>query len=246
MIRWRSSAESSTRRAASSPRSENGFASRDREVTRGKRSRTPCTSLVSLRGSDSETLTDEIRQSHGADMMDALGGYRIRRVANETELDEVFEVAGAQFTPQIGRSDRRLSDLRERLHEDRALMLVLEEGRKIVGAALGFRKGDSVTLRIIGLEASSRGRGLGRRLMEAIEIEAIVLGARSISLGADASAKGFYGSLGYHGKLSRHKDLPLPGRVRDLRADRLKVLLGDLEGGAMVAMDAEQRVPSLL
>ena len=119
-------------------------------------------------------------------------------------------------------------------------MLVVEKDGRIIGGALGFRS----TLRIIGLEPSARGKGLGRRLLQTFELAAMRRGVRTISLGAD-EAKGFYLRMGYHGKSSLHKELPAPSRVQDLRLKRLELLFGNLEVGQIVQTDAIGKIPSL-
>ena len=76
---------------------------------------------------------------------------------------------------------------------------------------------------------------MGRRLLEAIEVEALVRGAREIVLGAAVEARGFYTRLGYTGKHAmRLKQLPLPGRVREHRTAKLAAAVGDLEAGVVV------------
>ena len=124
--------------------------------------------------------------------------YRIvRPVDSLDELAEVFDVIGAQLPQRLTHEDRRFADLVARFPEDRSLMLVVEDSGRLVGGALAFRRDQrGVTLRILGLEPSVRGTGLGRRLVEQIEEEAARLGVATISLGAD-EAIGFYTHLGY-------------------------------------------------
>ena len=75
--------------------------------------------------------------------------------------------------------------------------------------------------------------------MQTVEIEAMASGVREIGLGSKRDARGFYASLGYQGKRTyKHKPLPLPGRVRDLRVAKLQAALGDLDEGQLVEMDA--------
>ena len=87
-----------------------------------------------------------------------------------------------------------------------------------------------ITLRIIGLEPNARGLGLGRRLMEAVELAAIRIGVSGINLGgASADIKGFYRHMGYGGRgTMMSKALPLPGRFLEARLRRLKRAAGDL------------------
>ena len=70
-------------------------------------------------------------------------------------------------------------------------------------------------------------------------------GVQMISLGAVEHAKGFYQRMGYRGKSSMHKDLPLPGRVLELRLQKLEALIGDLEAGQLVQTDETGNIPSL-
>lgn len=119
-------------------------------------------------------------------------------------------------------------------------MLLIEQDGRIVGGALGFES----TLRIIGLEPSARGKGLGRRLVQTIEIAAMRLGVTTISL-ATEDAKGFYLSMGYHRKTALQKELPLPGRVRDRLLLRLEPIVGDLEAGVVLKTDQFGQIPPL-
>jgi GNAT superfamily N-acetyltransferase len=153
--------------------------------------------------------------------------YVVRPVDTPEELAATLDVVGAQFAPAITRDDRRFQDLTRRFPEDRALMLLVEEldalhgSARIVGGALAFGE-HGVTLRAIGLEPRVRGQGIGRRLMERVELEAIRRGAGGINLGASKESKGFYVRLGYAGKgTMMHKGLPLPGRFLDARLRKL-------------------------
>ena len=165
---------------------------------------------------------------------------RIRRVSSIDELYDVFETIGRQFTPPIARDDRRVNELVRRFPADRALMLLVESEGRIIGGVLGFGS----TLRVIGLEPEVRGKGLGRRLLQTFEVAAMRHGVRELSLGAE-EAKGFYLKLGYRGKSSMHKQFPLPGRVSELRLQRLEQVVGDLEAGTVVPVESGGRVPSL-
>jgi hypothetical protein len=91
--------------------------------------------------------------------------YVIREVATLAELATAFDVMAGQMSPSVTHDDRRFRDLAQRFPEDRALMLVVQDQSRIVGGERAFRKlrkgGSGVTLRIIGLEPSARGLGLG-------------------------------------------------------------------------------------
>jgi predicted N-acetyltransferase YhbS len=167
--------------------------------------------------------------------------YAIRRVASIEELKETFGVLGAQFAPPVANDDRVFTDLLDHYPQDRQLMLVAEKDGRIVGGALGFGN----TLRVVALKPEARGKGLGRRLIQTFEVGAMRHGVRTISLGAVEHAKGFYERMGYRGKSSMHKELPLPGRVLELRLRKLEALIGDLEAGQSVQTDETGKIPSL-
>ena len=149
----------------------------------------------------------------------------IRPVTSTAELAVTFDVIGAQMTPRMMRDDRRFQAEARRFDEDRTLMLVVEDRGGIVGGALAFRPGGGgITVRAIGLDPQFRRKGLGRRLMTAIELEAIRLGAGGINLGSNAESKGFYERLGYAGRgTMMHKGLPLPGRFLEARLRKMSL-----------------------
>lgn len=151
--------------------------------------------------------------------------YVIRMVASLEELGVVCDVIGAQIDPPMRREDRRFQELWPRFEADRSLMWLAEDGAgEVVGGALAFRPGGSgVTMRAIGLTPGARRQGVGRRLMAAIEMEAMKVGARGINLGADEGAVGFYRRLGYAGRgAMMHKGLPLPGPFLAARLRKLQ------------------------
>lgn len=119
-----------------------------------------------------------------------------------------------KFPPRRSAPSHGLETLKARLEEDRTLMLVAERDGEIVGGALGLRVGGAVKVDVIALKPELRGIGIGRRLMEAIETEAVRLGASAIYLGgANAENRGFYWRLGFSGRRSlMQKALSLLGR----------------------------------
>jgi GNAT superfamily N-acetyltransferase len=167
--------------------------------------------------------------------------YLLRFVSSMHDLEMAFDVLGAQFNPPMTHSDRNFSDLSQNYPQDRHLMLVVEKGGRIIGGALGFRN----VLRIIALEPEMRGKGLGQRMIQTFEVCAMRHGVRMISLGAVADAKRFYERMGYRGKSSMHKELPLPGRVLEMRLKKLEPVVGDLEVGQVIETNEFGKVPSL-
>lgn len=149
--------------------------------------------------------------------------YVIRPVASLQELAQVFELAGAQLPQRLTRHYRRLAELARRFPADRTLMLVAEDQGGIVGGALAFRTDPAspacgVTLRLIGVAPTHRGKGLGRRLLEEVEAAGRRLGASEISLGASGQERGFYLRMGYSGRTRLRKQLPLPSSAGPRRA----------------------------
>src|SRR5215471_8689420 len=125
--------------------------------------------------------------------VDSAAVYSIRPVASVRELASAFDLVGEQFEPKATHEARGFQALQRRFTADRRLMLIVESRGRIVGGAFAFRTSRlSVTLRMIALQPGARGTGLGRRLMEAIELEATRLGAGGIALGgARGHVKGF-------------------------------------------------------
>ena len=117
----------------------------------------------------------------------------------------------AQFPSRRSVASRGPAELKARFERDRTLMLVAKLGGAAVGGALAHQAGDAVEVDVIALRPEARRLGIGRQLMEAIESEAICLGAQAIFLGgANADNRGFYRRLGFAGRKSlMHKGLPL-------------------------------------
>lgn len=155
---------------------------------------------------------------------------RMRMVRSPEELVATYLAIGGQFATPFEPHDRRLDEPMARFDRDRELMLCLERHGILRGGVIAFGD-DVVTVRAIGVDVDLRGLGVGRRLLETVEALAMRRGARQISLGAAEGARGFYERLGYAGKRAqRRKDLPLPGRMRDLRAERALAGLDLVEG----------------
>jgi GNAT superfamily N-acetyltransferase len=150
--------------------------------------------------------------------------------ASVEELVQLEHVVAAQFSPRRTVS-ARVGTLEERFAQNRALTLLAERSRTIVGGALAFQPGEAVQVDVIALAPEARAQGIGRKLMQAIESEAIRLGALSIYLGgASAETRGFYWRLGFAGRGSlMHKGSPLSSR---LMAERRRKAIAARHGGA--------------
>ena len=141
----------------------------------------------------------------------------VRSITSIDELVRVHQVISAQFPPRRSAASHGLEDLTARFDHDRTLMLLAESAGEIAGGALAFRAGGTVKVDVIALRPEARGLGVGRRLMETIEREAIRLGARAIYLGgASAQNRGFYWRLGFAGRRSlMQKALPSAARASE-------------------------------
>jgi DNA-binding transcriptional MerR regulator/predicted GNAT family acetyltransferase len=141
----------------------------------------------------------ELRRRTGSQPVPTRGAtmIEIRPVADADELTATFGLLGAQLPEPLGGHDWRAHDLVARFSLDQPLMVVATEGDQSVGGALAFRSGDeTVTIRIIGVVARFRHRGIGRRLVERVEAEARRLGSARVGAGTD-EAIGFWCHVGY-------------------------------------------------
>ncbi|MBV7339624.1 GNAT family N-acetyltransferase [Chloroflexi bacterium TSY] len=168
--------------------------------------------------------------------------FVFRFVTSMEDLKQSFDIVGRQFAPPITHVDRQFTDLESTFPSDQSLMIVVCADNSVVGGVFGFGS----TMRLIAVAPSVRGLGVGRRLVEIFEIQAMQRGVRMISLGSVEEAKGFYHHMGYRGKTSMHKELPLPSRLLDLKLKRWSEKLGDLSSGHTAWVDEQSgQIPSL-
>jgi ribosomal protein S18 acetylase RimI-like enzyme len=91
---------------------------------------------------------------------------------------------------------------RDRLAGQSPVMLAAKHGEEIAGVVLGHVDGGGLgTVDHLAVAAAVRGRGLGRRLLSALESGARSLGVRQLTLGSVDGAVGFYERCGYQGRL---------------------------------------------
>lgn len=125
----------------------------------------------------------------------------------------------------------------EHFETSRELMLIASANDEVIGGAFAFFKNGGVTVALLGVAEPYRKMGVGRRLLELIELQALRLGAGAISLGAVESARPFYARVGYSGKSAYQKQLPPAGRVLDAKLKRWTQLAGDLATGTSVCTE---------
>jgi ribosomal protein S18 acetylase RimI-like enzyme len=91
---------------------------------------------------------------------------------------------------------------RERLAGQSPVMLAARRGEETAGVVLGHVEGGGLgTVDQLAVASAARGRGLGRRLLAALESGARSLGVRELTLGSVDGAVGFYERCGYQGRL---------------------------------------------
>jgi len=167
----------------------------------------------------------------------------IRRVRSIEELGVLFDVVAAQFEPPLPR-DRRFDEVVDRWESAQRMSFCIVEGDAIVGGVLAMAFDQVVTIRAIAVPESDRGLGVGRRLVELVELEAMDGPCLMLALGSVDDARGFYDKLGFRGRHSgRSKDLPPLGRLRDRRVASLRAALGDLDSGVAAGAPIEHTEP---
>jgi GNAT superfamily N-acetyltransferase len=130
-----------------------------------------------------------------------VGEFTIGPVRTPEELDLACQFL-RRILPsrQAGWQDPRF--YHDRLAGQSPMMLVARHGEEIAGVALGHVDGGGLgTVSHVAVAAGVRGRGLGRRLLSALESGARSLGVRELTLGSVDGAVGFYERCGYRGRL---------------------------------------------
>src|ERR671924_682396 len=107
--------------------------------------------------------------SEEAEPSSAASRVTVRPIVSPEELIRVHDVISAQLPSRHSAPAHGLDALMVRFSEDRGLMLIAESEGRCIGGALALRVGDAVKVDAMALELTVRGRGIGRRLMEAIE-----------------------------------------------------------------------------
>lgn len=75
-------------------------------------------------------------------------------------------------------------------------VLVWEQDGGLLGATARIGAGPGARLWAVFVDPVSHGRGIGRALLEALLARARAAGCRSLSIGADPNAEGFYRAVG--------------------------------------------------
>jgi GNAT superfamily N-acetyltransferase len=125
------------------------------------------------------------------------------RKATQADLDQVFEIARDFATSFVVEKTQFQATFQELSNRDDALLLLVAEGREVLGYGLAF---DHVTfyangrvswVEEIAVRVDRRESGLGRRLMEGIEEWAKARRSKLVGL-ATRRASAFYKALNYH------------------------------------------------
>lgn len=134
----------------------------------------------------------------------------LRAPTDAHEVRTALDAIGADFAVPFDHTDARMQRILDQPTTDNPLLVIaITTSGDMCGAAFAIRSGaDGALLATIGVTATYRGTGLGRRLVEHIEAACIQLGITGIVLGAVPDARPFYRHLGYTGNSAMHKSLP--------------------------------------
>ena len=133
----------------------------------------------------------------------------VRRVDDETGMADAFSVRRAVFIEE--------QDVPEELEldgdDEAATQFVAYDDGRPVGTAR-LRKDDETTVKAerVAVLSDERGRGIGRRLMAAVEAHAVDAGYETVVLHAQVPVVGFYEELGYTTTSDVFEDAGIPHR----------------------------------
>jgi GNAT superfamily N-acetyltransferase len=131
--------------------------------------------------------------------------------ANELVAFGPEHLEGAFLLSQQAGWPHRVGDWRMALALSRGFVALADQGSRVIGTALVTPyQNDAATINMVIVEAASRGRGLGRKFMEA----ALALaGHRAVRLVATENGLALYQKLGFHktGAIAQHQ-----GRARSV------------------------------
>ncbi|NNU66914.1 GNAT family N-acetyltransferase [Rhizobium sp. WYCCWR 11152] len=80
-----------------------------------------------------------------------------------------------------------------KLMDSRIVWIALQGGEPVGTASL-----DGNTVRTVFVSPTAQGRGIGRRLMQTVEVEAFANGMKALQVPASLTARNFYARLGYN------------------------------------------------
>ncbi len=130
-----------------------------------------------------------------------VGEFTIGPIRTPQELDLACRFLLRIF-PSLQAGWRGPGFFRDRLASQSPMMLAARQAEGIAGVVLGHVDGGGLgTVDHLAVAAAVRGRGLGRRLLSAMESGARSLGVRQLTLGSIGKAVGFYERCGYQGRL---------------------------------------------
>ena len=133
----------------------------------------------------------------------------VRRVDGETEMADAFAVRRAVFIEE--------QDVPEELeldgNDEAATQFVTYDDGRPVGTAR-LREDDETTVKAerVAVLSDERSRGIGRRLMEAVEAHTVDAGYEAVVLHAQVPVVGFYEKLGYATTSDVFEDAGIPHR----------------------------------
>ncbi|PSP78316.1 GNAT family N-acetyltransferase [Halobacteriales archaeon QS_4_69_225] len=133
----------------------------------------------------------------------------VRRVDGEAGMADALGIRRAVFIEE--------QDVPEELeldgNDEVAMQFVAYDDGRPVGTAR-LREGDETTAKAerVAVLSDERGRGIGRRLMAAVEAHAVEAGYEVVVLNAQVPVVGFYEQLGYATTSDVFEDAGIPHR----------------------------------
>ena len=126
------------------------------------------------------------------------------RKAVESDLASVrrcAEAAYAKYVNRIGRKPAPMTADFAAQIDNGSVYVEVGDGGQVRGFAVCYQRADHLHLENVAVHPEHQGQGLGRRLIEWVEDEAIARGYRRVELYTNARMRGnlaLYPRLGYH------------------------------------------------
>lgn len=136
----------------------------------------------------------------------------IRRVAGPDELRTALDLREQVFCVEQGVSEAGDRDGRD--HEAVQLVAV-EDAGDIVGTCRVLVEDGNARFGRLAVRRDRRGHGIGRRLLERAEEEAVAMGARRMGLAAQTHAMGIYEQAGFSAYGETFDDEGIPHRCME-------------------------------
>ena len=123
-----------------------------------------------------------------------LMGMEICEPSTKTQWQQYYDLRQRVLGTLAGHSPELLKDS---LEEDSYHLMVVEDGRCVGVGRVHFNHAAEGQIRFMAVDADCRERGIGRAILEALEIYLLRNATASVVLNAHSQAVGFYQKHGY-------------------------------------------------